>query len=535
MKKKRLFLLSLLGVLVTYGPSALAGEWAQHGGDIRNSRYQDQESIISRSNVSQLTPKWMFATPGDVTGTPTVDNGKVYFGDWMGNIYRVDAATGTADWSVNLSSITGFPDLTRHSLSVEGDYVIFGNQSGRFGQGGAKLIALDKETGSTVWVTQLDPYPFMFVTSSPTVYQGVAYVGVASFEEGIAGFVPDSVLPCCFSRGSVVAVDANTGQILWQTYTVPDGSASPPPPFGDGRFSGNGVWGSAPAVDIARNQLYVATGNNYSAPVSYHECIEDATSEAEQIACNPADNYFDSVLAIDLDTGGVIWSKQALPYDTWNVACAPFLLPGVIVEDNCTYDNSYAYGPDFDFGQAPILYKVRGSDRVGAGQKSGIYWSLDPDTGAVIWQTRTGPGGLAGGHQWGSASDGSTIYTSNANSFSQPWTLPGNGLTYAGIFSAIDSATGAVRWQTANPSGATAGAAAAVANGVMYACSGSGAMYALNTRTGAVLWSFESGSPCGSGASIVDGTVYWGTGYAQGLGGPPIGTTGVYAFGIPAP
>jgi polyvinyl alcohol dehydrogenase (cytochrome) len=270
--------------------------------------------------------------------------------------------------------------------------------------------------------------------------------------------------------------------------------------------------------------------------VSYHQCIENAVSEAAQLACNPPGNYFDSVLALDLDTGAVVWSKQALPYDTWNVACAPFLLPGGgIITDNCAYENAYEDGPDFDFGQAPILHKVQGRDRVGVGQKSGDYWSLDPDTGAVIWRTQTGPGGIAGGNQWGSAADRSAIYTSNANSQGLPWILPNNTLTNAGIFSAIDSRTGAILWQTANPSAATAGAPASVANGVMYACSGSGAMYALNAKTGAVRWTFESGAPCGGGASVADGTVYWSTGYSQGLGGPALGTPGVYAFAIPAP
>ena len=55
-------------------------------------------------------------------------------------------------------------------------------------------------------------------------------------------------------------------------------------------------------------------------------------------------------------------------------------------------------------------------DLVGAGQKSGQYWALDPDTGAVVWVTQAGPGGTAGGLQWGSAVDGKRVYTANANS-----------------------------------------------------------------------------------------------------------------------
>ena len=147
--------------------------------------------------------------------------------------------------------------------------------------------------------------------------------------------------------------------------------------------------------------------------------------------------------------------------------------------------------PDFDFGQGAILYKTKQGDRVGAGQKSGVYWSLDADDGSVMWSTRTGPGGLAGGHQWGSASDGKRIYTSNANSFGivppifggpGPYLLIDGSSTLSGIFSALDAATGEILWQTANPVVGPAGAPASIANGVMYACSGDalGYMHALD-------------------------------------------------------
>lgn len=532
---------------------AAGAEWTQHGGDIKNSRFQGDEDAISADTVSQLELKWMFATSGDVTGTPTVDDGKVYVADWAGWVHRIDSATGTADWSVLLSDSTGFDgDFARSSISVAGGYVIVGNQAGRTGQGGAKLVALNKETGAMVWVTQLDPSPFSIVTMAPTVYRGMAYVGVASFEELYAAFIPEVFFPCCLDRGSVVAVNVGTGAIEWQTYMAPEydyspdsdlgpfpavgvGANSPPRLGGDGRFSGNGVWGSAPAIDRKRNQLYVATGNNYSAPDSYHTCIAAAADDDAALACNDPENYFDSVVALDLDTGAVQWGTHAYAYDTWNVACAAYLIGGTIpgTEANCAYD-AYLAGPDFDFAQAPILASVRGKDYVGAGQKSGIYWSFDPDTGSVNWDVRTGPGGLAGGHQWGSASDGSTIYTSNANSFGAPYVLIDGTGTSAGIFSAIDSRTGTTLWQTANPGAAPAGAPAAVANDVMFACGGEGTYYALDTADGSVLWTYFSGAPCGaSGASIVDGTVYWGTGYTQGFGGPPLGAVGISAFGLP--
>ena len=124
-------------------------------------------------------------------------------------------------------------------------------------------------------------------------------------------------------------------------------------------------------------------------------------------------------MALDLVTGAVRWATRAIPYDAWTVDCIPFVGDG----SNCPNPA----GPDYDFGQAPALFTVKPGptgkprDLVGAGQKSGQYWALDPDTGAVVWVTQAGPGGTAGGLQWGSAVDGQRVYTANANSNNSPW------------------------------------------------------------------------------------------------------------------
>src|SRR4029079_17179965 len=107
-------------------------------------------------------------------------------------------------------------------------------------------------------------------------------------------------------------------------------------------------------------------------------------------------------------------------------------------------------GPDYDFGQAPALFTARTDkgdkankgqkvELVGAGQKSGQYWALDPDTGAVVWETQAGPGGTAGGLQWGSSVDGDRVYTANSNSNYKPWTLPDGSTTNLGVWSGLDA------------------------------------------------------------------------------------------------
>ena len=199
-------------------------------------------------------------------------------------------------------------------------------------------------------------------------------------------------------------------------------------------------------------------------------------------------------------------------------------------------------GPDYDFGQAPALFKVKTGhgkpvELVGAGQKSGEYWALDPDTGAVVWVTKAGPGGTAGGMQWGSAVDGTRIYTANSNSNAIAWTPLGSALTTRGAWSGLDAATGQILWQKADqfdagPGGGPSGPVT-TANGLVFGCSLDpiGHMYALNAATGAVLWSFTGGGSCLSGAAISEGMLFWGSGYSNlGFGTP---NNKIYAFGLP--
>jgi polyvinyl alcohol dehydrogenase (cytochrome) len=532
-------LAALLVSVCMFGSAAsLADNWTQSGKDLNNSRHQADETTIDAGNVGSLIPRWVMTTGGDVSANPAVVDGYAYVGDWAGNFYKLDVSTGAPAWGgpVLVSDYTGVPGgFTRNTPAVADGKVIFGDQGGRMFTG-AKLVAIDAETAAPVWATQLDPNPTAIVTSSPTVYNGVVYVGVASLEEAFAAFIPG--YPCCSFVGSLVAVDLASGDILWKSNMVPEG------------YSGNAIWGNAPAVDIERSQVYVATGNNYSSPDSYHLCIEAAADETAMAACNVPDNYFDSIIALDLASGAINWTQRVLPYDTWHVGCAPFLI-GATEKVNCDYDA----GPDFDFGQGPILYRAKAhsnsrdkgshgegrgkgkktgqkANYLGIGQKSGVYWALNPDDGQVIWSTRTGPGGLAGGHQWGSASDGDTIYTSNANSGFQPWTLPNGSGTNFGIFSALNSTDGSVIWQTSNPAFSSAGAPASVANGVVYVCSldPTGQMFAIDAADGTILWNFASGGSCGGGATIVDGIVLWGSGYSS-IGG--VANDKLYAFSLP--
>ena len=492
-------------------------QWHVSGHDFANSRSQPAEVRIGPANAHSLTMKWVFTTGGDVSATPTVAGDAVYFPDWAGNLFAVNKETGKLIWSHKISDYDGSSGaLSRTSPAIHGNDLILGDIEVVFAlHDGANIIAVDRRTGALRWITRVDTHPASQITGSPVVFGDVVYVGVTSLEEAFAVFpffgVPYS---CCTFRGSVVALDANSGKVLWKTYTVPDNGGQP------GAYSGGGVW-QPPAIDPVRGQLYVGTGNNYSVPDSVLACQQQAINNHNPTADCPApDDFFDTALALDLADGHIRWSKRLLNYDVSTDGC---IIP--VAQAACPSPA----GPDYDLGgSGPNL--LPGS--VGFGQKSGIYWALNPENGDIRWSTQVGPGGGTGGIQWGTATDIRRVYAAISNDHSMPYTLVPSGeqITW-GAWSALDSVTGKLLWQTADPTpGAIDTGSVSVANGVMYAGSSSDFMYALDAATGKILWSFDSGGSVIDGPSIVDGTLYWGSGPGSISGGTH--NTKLYAFSL---
>jgi polyvinyl alcohol dehydrogenase (cytochrome) len=501
-------ILMIVVLLFSIAATTSTADWTSSGQSINNLRSQPLETKISAKNAGKLTQLFAVSTDGDVSATPNISGGVAYFPDWAGNLYAVNATSGDVIWKVNLGDYTGIPGTVSRSTptSATGGTLLVGTQQGAY------LLAIDQRNGSLQWKVQIDAHPLAILTASPSVFKGVAYLGVASLEEGAAA---DPNYPCCTFRGSVAAVSIATGQILWKTYTVPANGGVP------GGYSGNGVWGSEPVVDPARNAVYYGTGNNYTVP----QCVTDNT------CLNDPSNLTDAVMALDMNTGAIIWSDRlmGLGSDAWNVAC--FVPPFT----NCPPNS----GPDFDFGQAPMKLKVtingKSVDILAIGQKSGTFWAINPATGQVLWQTVAGPGSSLGGMEWGAATDGKRIYFQISNFYGIPYTLKGGSTAYGGSWGALDPATGQILWQTADPTGSMDIGAVSVANGVVYGGSMGNApfvlgpgtsatnptFFALDAATGKILWNYVSGGSVNSGAAIANGVVYWGAGYSnQGLGGP---------------
>lgn len=484
------------------------GQWPVAGQNLSNTRSAPDEEQISAANAASLAVKWTFTTGGDVSATPTVAGDAVYVPDWAGNVYALDRRTGQQIWKVQVPMLDKYSGaVSRVSPAVHGDDVIIGdleNDGATSLHNGANLIALNRQTGMVHWVTTVDSQGMAIITGSPVVHGDVVYVGISSNEEILA--IPNSY-PCCVFRGSVVAVDANTGNILWKTYTIPDNGGKP------GGYSGNPVW-QPPAIDPDRGLLYVGTGNNYAVPASVTACVK-ANPHAD---CTAPDDHFNSALALDLQTGQIRWAKKVGTYDAWTVAC--FISPP---GTNCPAPP----GPDYDLsGSGPNLL----NNLVVFGQKSGFLWAFAPEDGTLRWSTAVGPGGIFGGIEWGTATDGKSIYVAIANSGHVKTTLLNGQTVTSGFWNAVDAATGEILWQTADPDGASDYGAVSEANGVVYGGSLSGKMFAFDAKTGAILWQFTTAGSVIDGPSIVNGVLYWGSGYGR-VGGTP--NNKLYAFTVP--
>ena len=493
----------------TAGP----GEWRIAGQNLSNTRGQGTESQIGISNVGQLATRWVFETGADVSATPTVAGNAVYFPDWAGNLFAVNAHTGQLLWSRQISDYNGRSgSISRVSPAVFANELIFGdNVKSSAVHDGAHVMAVDRNTGAMLWITQVDAHPAAVITGSPVFNGSVVYIGVSSNEEGLA---TDPAYPCCTFRGSVVALDAVTGAILWKTFVVPDNKGQ------TNAYSGGAIW-QPPAIDPVRGSLFIGTGNNYTVPQSVLTCQQDAVAAGNPNAvCTSADDHFDAALALDLNTGAIKWSMGVMAFDAWTVACLSSLKA-----IHCPQPS----GPDFDLGgSGPNLL----SNMVGFGQKSGTFWAMNPDTGTILWAAKVGPGSTLGGIEWGTATDGSRIYVAITNADHIALSLPDGTSTTAGSWAALDASTGKVVWQIADPLGALDLGSLTVANGVLYAPSFSGFVYGLNALTGKVLFQFNTGGSVIDGPSIVDGSVYWGSGYSH--ISPGIGNNKVFAFSLPS-
>ena len=483
--------------------------WNGWGADVANTRFQPTMAGLTADQIPRLKLKWAFGYPHGVSaaaGQPTIASGRIFVGTDTGYIYSLEGATGCVYWSFRAKA------SVRSALSlgsVNGDSGVSTKYAVFFGDAKANVYALDASTGKLLWSTRVEDHFTARITGSPVLYGGRLYVPVSSFEE-FAAAARD--YPCCTFRGSVVALDADSGRQIWKTYVIPQ---EPKPTrknsAGIQLFApaGASVW-NAPTVDVERNAIYFGTGD----------------SESE-----PAVPTSDAVIALDMATGAVLWTFQATEKDSFLLGCD---VPAKQRSDNCPK----AVGPDWDFGASPILRSLPEGHRILlAAQKSGNIFALDPDRhGALLWkvnvetkQPRPNPVLV-----WGGAADEQQAYF---------------GLTSGGMV-AVRLTDGARVWFTpmvakhASADRAGMSAAATAIPGVVFVGGWDGTLHALSTKDGRKLWEFptarkfatvnkveaKGGSFGATGPTIAGGMLFIGSGY--GVFGDDIPGNVLLAFSI---
>jgi len=467
--------------------------WSGWGIDLENSRYQPAEHALLRvEDLKHLKVRWVWGFPEASTiGTqPAIVGGRVFIGSPENEVLSLDAKTGCLYWRF----------MTEGSVRATPSVVAVGSGLRLFVADRLGFVyAVDASDGTLVWKILADDHRDAIVTASPVVHQGRVYVGVSSLEEP-QGLDPD--YECCTFRGSVVALDALTGAKVWKTHMIAD---EPQPTWVDRRGvqrfgpSGAGIW-SAATIDPKVGALYVTTGDAYSHPAA-------ATSDA--------------IVALDLQTGRILWSVQTTADDVYTLACHK---PEVDPNERC--------GPDFDYGASAVLRALPTGRRVLlAGQKSGVLHALDPDRGGkILWKRQLSEGGVLGGIEWGFAADAETAYVP----ISDLWKKNPNEA--GGVF-AVRTRDGKIVWHAPAPvpdcvttgcSGAQPQAATLVP-GILFSGSIDEHILAYDPATGEIIWDFDTkrdfetvndvrargGSLNGAGATVVDGWVYFTSGYAQ--------------------
>jgi polyvinyl alcohol dehydrogenase (cytochrome) len=417
--------------------------------------------------------------------------GAVFVGSQDGTVYAFDLETGCVRWqfAARAEVRTG---VTLGKRGPEGIPTAY------FGDIIANLYALDATTGELVWQTSPDEHHSATLTGTPAFANGNLYVPVSSLEVVTAA---NPEYACCTFRGHVMAVSGEDGAVLWDSYAIPNAPISTEDTKAGTKIfapSGAPVW-TSPTIDAERNLLIFGTGENYS---------------------SPADKNSDAVIAVRLDTGERIWSRQTFPDDAWNVACM------MVDNPNCPEED----GPDYDQASSPLLVDIGdGETVVVAGQKDGRVFALDWQTGTKkLWEVKLGRGSIQGGVHFGMAADGATVYvpindmndTRNGEWLDPKTARPG--------VSAVNAATGEVLWSHLQKNVCGEGrpfcdpgvsAAITATDGAVIAGHLDGIVRIYDSASGEIIWAYDTTAPVtGTNGVTAKGGGMSGSGPALGAG-----------------
>lgn len=475
--------------------------WSGWGGQ-SNARFQNEAAAgLKAADVPKLKLKWAFGLPEHKNSysQPTVAFGRVFVGGEDGTVYSLDAKTGCVYWTYKSDQFGRFaPIIAPISGHAGTRYAVY------FVTRSSTAYAIAAQDGHLLWKNVVKD-GLNNLSATAAYHDGRLYVPLSGTET-LTGANLD--YECCKSRGTVVAVNANTGEVIWRAQSIQE----PLRLLGE-NSKGKQMWGPAgasvwntPTIDAKRKLIYVGTGNSFG-----------------KIAASTSD----SILALRMEDGKIAWHHQEFAGDSFMNSCRATNA----ADTNCPEK----LGPDYDFGgSSAILQTVGGKDVLVAAGKGGVAIGLDPEAnGKLLWRTQlweTQAPPASGLVVWGGTADGKRVY--------YPLQQAGGGLK------ALDLLTGNVDWNAdvkADQRG-QAGPATSIP-GIVFTGGWDGILRAVDA-SGKVVWTYNAahefqtvnglpatgGSFGSAGIVVANGMIYVASGYA----GIMRGTQGnvILAFGV---
>jgi alcohol dehydrogenase (cytochrome c) len=501
-------------------------EIVTNGLGLHGQRFSTLDTI-NTSTVEDIRPVWAFSLGGEKQrgqeSQPMVKDGVMYITGSYSRVFAIDARSGEELWQYDARLPDGIMpccDVINRGVALYGDLVIFGTLD-------AKLVALNKDTGKVVWKKTVEDYKAGYsISAAPIIVKGKVITGVAGGEFGVVG--------------KVRAYDATNGQLVWERPTVEGHMGYL---VKDGKKEENGISGGAPGktwpadlwksggaapwlggtYDADTDLLFFGTGN--PAPWNSH--------------LRPGDNYFSSSrLAIDPDTGKIVWHFQTTPHDGWDydgvneVISFDYTEQGKTVKAVATADrNGFFYVLNRENGDFirgfPFVDKItwaKGLDAKGrpifddANRPGNPASSVDGKKGNSVVSSPS----FLGGKNWqpmAFSQDTGLFYVPSNEWEMEIWNEPtaykkgaaylGAGFTisamnddYIGVLRAIDPKTGETVWRHNNYAPLWGGVLATAGN-LVFTGTPEGYLMGFNAKTGEVVYKFNTGS------GIVGSPVTW--------------------------
>lgn len=475
------------------------GEWLTYGRDYANQRFSPV-TRIDRRNVAQLVPVWhhsrrrLSRAPDRNESTPLVLDGMMVYSDSRNVVLALDARSGRLIWSYEhpMRPTAACCGLVNRGLAAYGHAVYLAALD-------ARLVALDRRTGAVLWERAVaEPSEGYSLTMAPLAAAGRILVGAAGGDFGARGFLD--------------AYDPRTGDRLWRFWTVPSpeeggwwGRWTPTTPDGESlnrdipqekrdsaryadawRRGGAAVW-TTPAYDPELDLVIFTTGN--PAPVGG--------------VTPPGDNlYSTSLVAVHAATGQLAWYYQMVPHNVWDydAASPPVLLslpregkalPAVAHagKTGWVYFVERATGVPLLRSEPLIPLKnifpgaSRDGIEVSPGDRGGSNWppaAYSPMTGLLYVQATHAPMIFSRDSVATAAREGEQPVYAKFHQMQPP--------RETGTLSAVDPATGRLRWQLETEGNLAYGGVLATAGGLVFFAQRDGHLVAVDAETGHILW-----------------------------------------------